>query len=742
LKFFKLNSASDLRATTINGVTTIGEAMHKIAYQYLSKYIFILSTLLLFTALFVAARSFPIVEGWHEALIFFKQKGRVIYNDTEFLLPPMVYWFAELRHVFVGESFLGNRIIGLLLNIANALLFFVWLKRYFLSPAALFGSFFYLLVTLSSPAFIPRDYHNLVDFFLLLTVNAIWYIASSIEGRTYFKVASTAYILGTLIGLVFLTKQNAGFVLFVFLLFGIILFAGSARKTLSRSTILISLIGYGLGAGATIVFAAVLMFGQPDPLGFLARFILVESKGGAGQIAFRFISDPYNRKILIASIVCGSILFFIANMTEIIKLISERYRIGWLLQFGERIRIFVRPYISISLTIFAIIGIYSLGFNASTLALFAISFCVSDVMKLLFQVGKGELPRSDNVLRLFFFAGLIYSNSLTAGFNDGGTILLSTFYVAFVFNYSQEQAKYISRHWLILNTIMLSGIITFLAGKNVISKIQTPFEWWGLKEPSVLKSKENPKIPSLAGIKLSPARAEIYNEIARIISENSKPEDPIFVYPYMPVIYQFSNRIPAGKTFVQWYDFSTNKSLAADFELYIKNPPKIVVYMKIPEFVKKGHVGLIGRPLIQEIYFDYLDCMMAFGGYTKMKEWIYNDQSNFEQENLFYIVQGRELDRQELTKFNDKLNAYGLRIISAENSSLLNTQTAQIKIAGSQNNFHDFMSENEIEFTLRAVFPPYSLSILTRSGVATSETRSCTISAIDRVRRYVANLKN
>ncbi len=135
------------------------------------------------SALFVAGRSFPLTDGWYESLIFLHKKGRNIYEDIEFLFPPMIYWFFSFIDFVLGPQILSHRLAGLLLNLMNTFLVFWWLRLFLPTQAALIGSVFYAGLTLTGVVYIALDYHNFLDFCSLLFLISTSYAARLARAR-------------------------------------------------------------------------------------------------------------------------------------------------------------------------------------------------------------------------------------------------------------------------------------------------------------------------------------------------------------------------------------------------------------------------------------------------------------------------------------------------------------------------------------------------------------------------------
>jgi hypothetical protein len=93
-----------------------------------------------------------------------------------------------------------------------------------------------------------------------------------------------------------------------------------------------------------------------------------------------------------------------------------------------------------------------------------------------------------------------------------------------------------------------------------------------------------------------------------------------------------TNRLPETKTYVQWFDFSTESSLISDFTHVSEAPPKVIIEMSVPNSVYVGHESLLGRTLPQRPFADYLQCMVDSGAFEEMNRFFYNRSSALEGE--------------------------------------------------------------------------------------------------------------
>ncbi|HJT77725.1 MAG TPA: hypothetical protein VJ739_11035, partial [Gemmataceae bacterium] len=127
-----------------------------------------------------------------------------------------------------------------------------------------------------------------------------------------------------------------------------------------------------------------------------------------------------------------------------------------------------------------------------------------------------------------------------------------------------------------------------LIGCSVWRKFEEPFGWGYWNEPPVAWTVREPNVPELAGFRLSPKSAALYEEVARLIHENARPDEPILVFPHMPLIYGIGERPLATFSYMHWLDVCPDNVAAADAERIRQHPPAVIVAPTFPDWVWDG----------------------------------------------------------------------------------------------------------------------------------------------------------
>ena len=76
------------------------------------------------------------------------------------------------------------------------------------------------------------------------------------------------------------------------------------------------------------------------------------------------------------------------------------------------------------------------------------------------------------------------------------------------------------------------------------------------------------------------------------MKEGAKPDEPVLVFPNIPIFYLTSDRRPPGRAAVHWFDFMSDEMAVKEAEVIKKNPPKVIVYLDLGPTVWEAHERL------------------------------------------------------------------------------------------------------------------------------------------------------
>jgi hypothetical protein len=122
-------------------------------------------------------------------------------------------------------------------------------------------------------------------------------------------------------------------------------------------------------------------------------------------------------------------------------------------------------------------------------------------------------------------------------------------------------------------------------GVAVYRKATFPHSWGYWSEPPLYSQRGRFKHPALAGLRISEASSDLY----------AAPDDRIFVFPNMPILYAIANRHPATYSLAHWVDICPDFLGKDDAARLRANPPKLLIVredplsvIQIEEFLYRG----------------------------------------------------------------------------------------------------------------------------------------------------------
>jgi hypothetical protein len=138
----------------------------------------------------------------------------------------------------------------------------------------------------------------------------------------------------------------------------------------------------------------------------------------------------------------------------------------------------------------------------------------------------------------------------------------------------------------LLPTIVLSvGLSAFY----IATKFETPYAWWQIKTASVMQTICEPTSDVMNGLCFDPGERTKINSIVDEIQKRTNPNDPIYVFPHMPIFNLISGRPPFANAVESWYDFMSDRQANKVADQLTLDPPKIIVFAKLSDNVANAH---------------------------------------------------------------------------------------------------------------------------------------------------------
>lgn len=522
---------------------------------------------------------FPPTEGWWETYAWLMAGGIKLYSDIWVSHPPLHILLMKGAIGFVGYDFFMLRVMGVMTHgLAVGILYF-WLERLTNRPGAFIGALLStLLIIYPNTAYIARDYHSTVGFFVVLALFCslpIFIQNRKIENRTknfsrsvIFGVLGTGFSCGALI----LTKQNIGVFFTAFVVFAIILSSIDKDVFISFKRVLFNLFLFVI-ACAFLPLLITLWMGSD----WLSVYFSNTSKGSVGLVLTRFLVDETSQNIIIGSII-SYILFF--KIKYIDKLMGAIFVNVALLNVFRLIYLNV----AVRILIFAVFC-YLIKLHPSNIV-----FSVS-LSWLLWRVINRNLNIKNENREWYKFGwlpliGLVYCGTHTAGYNFVSMqFILAAMFADSICYYQNKFHKFIN-----LRNIIITGI--FSACIVVLLKLNGPlYNWWGLKQEGLLRAKYALPFDELRGFRVDKTTSDFYEIISKYDSK-LQDDEAVFAYPSIPIIYLLLNKLPPVKLSTLWFDVSNQGQFANILNDLETQKPEVIFWLKPPIYVYNGHAQL------------------------------------------------------------------------------------------------------------------------------------------------------
>lgn len=618
-------------------------------------------------AFFVSVTSFPFTDGWYETLVFLEKHGLQPYNSLEFVLPPMTIVDFRIIDWLTHSNFAADRLIGVFITFLDAALLFAWMRRFTATAAAAFASAALFVLMTAEPLYIPGDYHDIVQLFL--TTALILLIRPSLYDDTKPDARSTAEVAlsGVVIQLLLLTKQNVGLGTFLgyLAILGCMALMAIQKRNKALAVKAATYAGtYVIAFALTgMLFLAVSVPGLPAWT-LYKSFFLVGSKGSPLYAGTRLLHDPNNFvTIWPAFLIAAVIVLILFAQKYLVQRLGQADLQGTLLD-DPSFKRYSRITVSLALAVVPIIAtLYLCGsivqadnvwlwnfwpcivvFTCYFLDLFSL---VSGTFQEQSQASQRH-PTLFHMARILIFGMVMLAHSMTAALNIVGLAVFFGYYSAMLVDRALGWAGTIDESWQKFASVAALILSLLCVVKLELSKFDTPYAWWGMQEPPVYASSTKVDLPYLSGLRFSEDRARMITSIVSKVRNETTPSDPILVYPYTPMFYMLTDRLPETKTYVQWFDFATERSLISDFAHVSRTPPKVIIEMSVPSNVYSGHESLLGRTMPQLPFTDYLQCMVGTGAFEELDRYFYNRSRSSALDGDYNLRTMRAISAQEV----------------------------------------------------------------------------------------------
>ncbi len=541
-------------------------------------------------AAFLSTRTMPMAEGWYSVYAKLMNEGAVPYRDFELLFMPLYAYIISGLTALFGYKLIVLRIFGVVLFAALAALTYRVFTKLFKPWIAVVATVTAALYLQSEVVQIFYDYIRVFDVFTYIaTLLLILHIARVWNDEQKHSIFGWRLVLsGIFASLAFLVRQNSGaFVMAYTVLLVIFMIVYTKQKKLHA----IHLAQYVVSFIVPIAVMLIYMYSNGTLSAFLGATVgdALESKGGMMTVLFAWI--PRSLKTLAQN---SPIFLALAGMLGLNFVLYKRKRTD---EDTHKSNALITAIYFLTLVAGALITYFvpTAGKQVSNFRSGNMPYVVFYVMVAVFIVAMVWLFKNKAsehkrwVLLLMTLSGMTiaigYGSGTSAGLSEGQTALALGLIIALLLHFSAHAYMHLTR-------ILAFAMSACLCLSIVSFKYDIPYSWWGLTEGNLRYATKTIDNEYLSGIKVSRTTKYGYERILNIIDQNTKEGDSIFVFPHVPIFYLLSDRYSDTYTMVQWFDVASDDAVIADIETLKQSNPKVIVYVKISDYVSSSHETL------------------------------------------------------------------------------------------------------------------------------------------------------
>ncbi len=575
----------------------------------INKYYYALPVIILSINLIIFNRFFMPIDGWWTTYGYLINDGLIPYKDfSTAIVPFFMYFNAFLLNIF-GESMFTMRLIGVITVLFTYLLLQWLLSQIVDKKIAAIAVFSAFALNMSTPVYLAYDYTSFID--VLIIIIFIMYHMLCNTDRLY-KAVLYSFLLGIVISVLVLMKQNIGVFFGLSVLLSLFIFL----KKYKLMSITSAFIGF---IGVLLLFNSVIDLGEI----FQELFIKNDAKGSVTTVLLRFLFDPYNLKILLLAISFNLGYIFVFKYKLKIVGYLEQNRFYKKINFNKEKKRIIFQVLYALVLIFSFMVFFHVEFVYVKFLILMKVLTIAVIIHIAYSTVFEQESEINNKFKYYILLvlSLIYTTTHSAGYNFIGLYFVVAFALSYLLH-SLKELKYIKYGEYLFILIMISIAFT---------KIMQPYNWWGLTQDSVFKAKYETEYKQLKGIKVDKKTKMLFDVVKNSVDKYSTEINDTLFYPDLPIFYMLHHKRPPGKLMLQWFDFATSSQLKKDLVEFKKNPPKLLVMLIPPKFVYKGHYKLLKHNLVQVDYDNYFNRLLLSGKYKIVDIHYYMDMDKINQ---------------------------------------------------------------------------------------------------------------
>ena len=574
---------------------------------------------------FLVNKTMPPAEGWYTYYAYLiNEEGAIPYVDFELLFPPLyTYLIAIFTRIF-GYGILALRIFGVVIYGLTGLFACLLFEKLTNKPwMGFLGGMIAIAVLQSEAVQIFYDYIRIMDLFVYAS---IYFFLRYLEQIRLDRERSEGVLaprlnVNVVLGAVFavlasMCKQSSGliFLLFCLAFFVFLLICLPHRKELALQ------LGTVLGVTVILYGVMVLFLALQGSLSAYVQYNFVSSvdaKGGGSILNVLFGWIPRSRGALLRGLRFTLIPIVLMGVSIFLGIKFPAKREELHPRFVQIARIVLPILVLLSVVLpFWFGGFAALisKFTGSVVMwvafLFSTLFFVLASFAVIFRKKLGWIKDWHRHYKLVFLSGVIFalgfSVCTSGGLAESQTALAFGFVALLLMTVSSYRKREIA-----------IGILCFAMVFEISvcfgRKVNSTYGWWGLNTGTYAEQTETCDIPIFKGIHMNADYANMYNDVYEGVTQNTDPEDEIFVFPHMPILYTATERPKATQTAVQWFDVSTDAAVMADIETIRQKTPKVIVICSVGDYVIQNHESsfrngeISGLHAMQDFLYEFVE---------------------------------------------------------------------------------------------------------------------------------------
>lgn len=528
--------------------------------------------LIAFLMFYAFNRYLPFQDGWFHYYVLLTQRGELPYRDFFYFLQPIPLFMFELL-AKIGPEFIVSRYYGVFERLVLFVVLYYLLRKEFSPSSTFVGVLGGIFLYQSHNSDVMYSYYQTTLLLFLIVLLCFKKAETSSLSGLYFLIS------GIFASLVFFTKQSNGLVVFLLSIF-LLFLDGQFKQGLKR--LFPFLVGYFIPL--TII------------IGWLVKFQLMtsyisqvfggaSSKGPIAYILLGFFNRHYAPE---------NFLIIISIVLLLVFAVWQRWTYFRIVDKIETDNDW-NCFLLVGFILFSVLGFLVPLSTQNATGIFYIEkfyglLWVYSVFFVLFllslNIGFRWISRKPQIfspaisrLILGSFAWM-YAHGMSYQLEEHGTLL--GFAVVLAIFFDRIQSKNNSFRFIILTAVFLVALV------GVIQKRQIPYSWWGWIEYGHIKTVTS-SVPVFRGFHLSPENNEFYETVYKDILEHSTQNDTIYTYPHIPIFNYITNRLQPTFSPVHYFDVCPDPIAIQDAELLKRNPPKMIIFLDMPENVYQFH---------------------------------------------------------------------------------------------------------------------------------------------------------